>query len=106
MNVETTINSLKQFCKTNSGDPKIWTGNSGVYQWKLGKETDKGVMNGVVRKLAGIDVSGTQIWVVAGSLKINPDGNILRFTGLSKKQFKIIESASSESQNVEDVTLS
>jgi hypothetical protein len=38
----------------------------------------------VVRKLAGIDASGYQIWVVAGSFKIAPDGAIIRFTGLPK----------------------
>lgn len=93
MNVTETISAIRNFCKTNSGDQHIWSGNSGTYQWSLGKETDKGIMNGVVRKLAGIDSgSGTQIWVVAGSLKINHDGTILRFTGLPKKvQVSLVE---------------
>ena len=44
-----------------------------------------GIVNGVVRKLAGIDATGRQIWVVAGSFKITPQGEIIRFTGLPKK---------------------
>jgi hypothetical protein len=90
MNVETTLTAISKFCKTNSGDQHTWSGNSGTYQWTLGKETDQGIMNGVVRKLAGIDISGTQIWVVAGSLKILPDGTIARFTGLPKKMQSLV----------------
>jgi hypothetical protein len=44
-----------------------------------------------VRKLAGIDASGKQIWVVAGSFKIDEYGTILRFTGLPKKVQKSFE---------------
>lgn len=85
MNATSTIDAVKQFCITSSGSEQIWSGNKSTYQWNLGKTAQNGVVNGVVRKLAGIDVSGTQIWVVAGSLKIHPDGTILRFTGLPKK---------------------
>ncbi len=85
MNADVTIEAVKTFCKANSGDPQIWSGNKATYHWNIGKVTSQGIVNGVVRKLAGIDVSGKQIWVVAGSLKIMPDGTITRFTGLSKK---------------------
>ena len=86
MNAVETIEAIKKFCKSNSGDEQIWSGNKATYHWNLGKTTDQGIVNGVVRKLAGIDSgSGHQIWVVAGSLKISPEGTILRFTGLPKK---------------------
>ena len=86
MNANSTIEAVKKFCETSSGDPFTWSGNKSTYQWNIGKVTQEGIVNGVVRKLAGIDSgSGHQIWVVAGSLKISPTGEILRFTGLPKK---------------------
>jgi hemolysin-activating ACP:hemolysin acyltransferase len=93
MNAFDTINAVKKFCKANSGDDQVWQGNKATYHWNLGKETDQGLLNGVVRKLAGIEASGNQIWVVAGSLKIAPNGDILRFTGLPKKLHNQVMSA-------------
>jgi hypothetical protein len=85
MNATKTLEAVSIWCKSNSGDPQIWSGNKSTYTWSIGKTTAQGIVNGVVRKLAGIDVSGRQIWVVAGSLKVLPDGTIARFTGLPKK---------------------
>jgi hypothetical protein len=86
MDANATIEAVKAFCKTNSGDTQIWSGNKATYHWNIGKVTGAGIVNGVVRKLAGIDSgSGQQIWVVAGSFKIMPDGTIARFTGLPNK---------------------
>lgn len=80
---EDTLQKIKVYCKENSGSPNIWNGKTATYKWSPGKTTRQGVLNGVVRKLAGIDnTNGSQIWVVAGSLKILPDGTISRFTGL------------------------
>lgn len=96
MSAEKIIESLKHFCVTSSGDPlgQTWHGNKATYHWNLGRTTADGVVNGVVRKLAGIDSNGHQIWVVAGSLKISASGEILRFTGLPKKfQKTVIEGA-------------
>jgi hypothetical protein len=92
MSAEKIIESLKQFCVKSSGDAlgQTWHGNKATYHWNLGRTTSDGIVNGVVRKLAGIDASGQQIWVVAGSLKISPNGEILRFTGLPKKFQKIV----------------
>ena len=86
MDANATIEAVKVFCKANSGDMQIWSGNKATYHWNIGKVTSAGIVNGVVRKLAGIDSgSGKQIWVVAGSFKIMPDGIIARFTGLPNK---------------------
>ena len=84
MSTQDTLKNLSNYCKTSSSDTQIWSGKSGTYYWNRGKDTATGLVNGVVRKLAGIESSGNQIWVVAGSFKIAPDGTILRFTGLPK----------------------
>lgn len=82
MSAEKTIDALKQFCFDSSGDTlgQTWQGNKATYHWNRGKTTADGTVNGVVRKLAGIDTSGRQIWVVAGSLKIAPNGDTLSRT--------------------------
>jgi hypothetical protein len=85
MSVDNTLKSLSNFCFTSSGDAQIWTGKSGTYYWNRGKTQADGVVNGVVRKLAGIDANNVKIWVVAGSFKIAPTGEILRFTGIPRK---------------------
>ncbi len=87
MSVDKTIEALKEFCTRNSGDPlgQIWQGNKSTYHWNVGKVAADGTLNGVVRKLAGIDANGSQIWAVAGSFKISANGTILRFTGLPRK---------------------
>jgi len=84
MSTRNTLDNLGAYCKTSSGDFQIWSGKSGTYYWNRGKDTASGLVNGVVRKLAGIESGGNKIWVVAGSFKIAPDGTILRFTGLPK----------------------
>jgi hypothetical protein len=94
MSADKTIEALKEFCTRNSGDAlgQTWTGNKATYYWNRGKVDSNGIVNGVVRKLAGIDANGHQIWAVAGSFKIDSSGRILRFTGLPKKFQKEIES--------------
>ena len=97
MSTTKTIEALKEFCTKNSGDAlgQIWQGNKATYRWSEGKVNARNELNGVVRKLAGIDASGQQIWVVAGSFKIGPNGDILRFTGLPKKfQSQVVTIAS------------
>ena len=93
MSVENTIESLKKFCTNSSGDTsgQIWHGNKATYRWTIGKYAADGTLNGVVRKLAGNDSAGVQIWVVAGSFKISPAGKILRFTGLVTRMQTIVE---------------
>jgi hypothetical protein len=96
MSAEKTIDALKKFCTDNSGDTlgQTWHGNKSTYHWNTGKYTADGTLNGVVRKLAGVEASGAQIWVVAGSFKIAASGAILRFTGLPKKTQKVVEAMS------------
>ena len=107
MDANSTIEAVKKFCESSSGDPQIWSGNKATYHWNIGKVTSQGLVNGVVRKLAGIDSgSGKQIWVVAGSLKIAADGTILRFTGLPKKlQAKFVSAQPSVVASKETVTV-
>jgi len=91
MTADKTLESLTDFCLKSSGQGNTWHGKSATYQWNTGRESSSGLVNGVVRKLAGVDASGKQIWTVAGSFKINEYGTILRFTGLSKKIQKSLE---------------
>ncbi len=91
MNAEHTIINIKQFCLADSGNEQMWQNKGTTYHWNRGRDTVSGLVNGVVRKLAGIDASGKQIWVVAGSFKINEHGTILRFTGLPRKLQKTFE---------------
>ncbi len=91
MNAETTITNLKIWCINQSKDDQIWFNKDTTYQWTRGKETPTGLVNGVVRKLAGIDATGKQIWVVAGSFKIDGQGKVLRFTGIPSKVQKTFE---------------
>jgi hypothetical protein len=91
MTAEDTLKIFKEYCKSNSGDEHVWTPKETTYQWSRGNLTSTGIINGVVRKLAGIDVSGRQIWTVAGSLKIAANGTILRFTGVGVKLQRQLE---------------
>jgi hypothetical protein len=91
MSAELTMKALEQFCTESSGDFMKWNGNKSVYHWNRGRDTASGEVNGVVRKLAGVDATGFQIWVVAGSFKISPNGTILRFTGLTKENWRAVE---------------
>jgi hypothetical protein len=94
MSPEHTVTAIKEICKKDSGDEQIWKNKGTQYHWNIGRSTPSGLINGVVRKLAGIDASGFQIWVVAGSFKINPDGTIARWTGLPRETQKLAEGVS------------
>ena len=99
MNAENTVTQLKLWCIAQTGNEQIWTNKDTTYQWNRGKDTATGLINGVVRKLAGIDAGGHQIWVVAGSLKINPNGTVARFTGIPSKVQKTFEPHASNTSN-------
>jgi len=91
MLAEQTLDNVKKYCKADSGDEQIWTNKGTKYHWNRGKDTSSGIINGVVRKLAGMDAQNGSIWVVAGSVKIDSNGVILRFTGLPRKIQKTFE---------------
>ena len=99
MNSEYTLTQLKVWCTNQSGDQQIWTNKGTTYHWNRGKDTSTGLINGVVRKLAGTDANGTRIWVVAGSLKINPNGTITRWTGIPRKVQKTFEPHATNTSN-------
>jgi hypothetical protein len=99
MNAETTLIKVKQFCLADSKDEQVWTNKGTTYHWNRGKDTASGLINGVVRKVAGIDASGSRIWVVAGSLKIAANGQVLRFTGIPSKIQKTFEPHESNTAN-------
>ena len=91
MSAEHTLTQIKVWCIKQSKDEQIWTNKDTTYFWNRGKDTASGLINGVVRKLAGVDAQGHKIWVVAGSFKIDPGGPILRFTGIPRKVQKTFE---------------
>ena len=99
MSAEYTLTQLKLWCIAQSKDEQIWTNKGTTYHWNRGKDTSTGLINGVVRKLAGKDAQGVNIWVVAGSIKINPNGEILRFTGIPSKVQKTFEPHTSNTSN-------
>jgi len=105
MNAEHTLTALKQFCSANSGDEQVWENKGTTYHWNRGKDTASGMVNGVVRKLAGVDSQGQKIWTVAGSIKIDGSGTILRFTGLPKKQQKLLEGVGNITATAKDQVL-
>lgn len=93
MSAEQTLINVKVWCIEQSNDEQIWTNKKGTtYHWNRGRDTYSGEINGVVRKVAGINSAGGKIWQVAGSLKIDQQGNILRFTGIPKKVQKMLAS--------------
>jgi hypothetical protein len=86
MSVQITLDLVKKFCLSNSGNEYEWHHNGVHYRWNLGRDAEDGRdVNGVVRKKTATDSNGNDIWVLAGSVKISPQGKILRFTGLGKK---------------------
>lgn len=91
MTANHTLTELRKWCKTQTGDEQTWSNKGSTYFWNRGKDTASGLINGVVRKLAGVDATGSKIWVVAGSFKINEQGQIIRFTGIPRKVQKTFE---------------
>ena len=98
-NADHTLIKVKQHCLADSGDEQVLTNKGTTYHWNRGKDTASGLINGVVRKLAGVDATGAKIWVVAGSLKIAANGQVLRFTGIPSKIQKTFEPHASNTSN-------
>lgn len=85
---EHVIELFKEHCVKSTGVANSWVGKSNTYQFEIGRPTANGTINGVIRKLAGIDVSGRQIWAVAGSIKVDIDGEFHRGTGIPRALMK------------------
>ena len=66
-------------CKSDTATDNTWNGKSGRYMIIPGRENADGKATGVVHKF---QTDGTH--KLCGSYKILADGNITRFTGLSK----------------------
>lgn len=86
MSAEDTLIQIKLWCINQSQNEQIWTNKTTTYHWNRGKDTASGMINGVVRKQVA-----PNIWVVAGSFKIDANGTILRFTGIPRKLQKTFE---------------
>ena len=79
------LDNIKSICRTTWGDESVYEGPSGKYKWELGRDTGNGIINGVVRKFIAEDKDGNEIYTVAGSFKINHDGEVTRWTGLPRR---------------------
>jgi hypothetical protein len=79
------LENIKTICRTTWGDESMYEGPSGKYKWELGRDTGNGIINGVVRKMVAEDKDGNEIYVVAGSFKIDPSGEVSRWTGLPRR---------------------
>lgn len=79
------LENIRSICRNEWGDESIYEGPSGKYKWEVGRDTGNGVINGVVRKFVAEDKEGNEIYTVAGSFKINPDGEVARWTGLPRR---------------------
>jgi hypothetical protein len=89
---EHVIQLFKEHCTKSTGQPNSWVGKSNTYQFEIGRPTANGTINGVIRKLAGIEASGRQIWVVAGSIKVDIEGEFHRGTGIPRSLMKELTS--------------
>jgi hypothetical protein len=79
------LENIKSICRNEWGDESLYEGPSGKYKWEVGRDTGNGTINGVVRKFVAEDKNGNEIYTVAGSFKINKDGEVARWTGLPRR---------------------
>lgn len=79
------LENIKTICRNEWGDESVYEGPSGKYKWEVGRDTGNGIINGVVRKFVAEDKDGNEIYTVAGSFKINNDGEVSRWTGLPRR---------------------
>lgn len=76
------MDQVIQRCKSDTDTENTWNGRSGKYMFIAGRENSDGKATGVVHKF---QPDGSH--KLAGSYKILADGNITRFTGLSKSDW-------------------
>ena len=83
------LDQIKSRCQSDTSTDNKWKGRSGNYMFIMGRENPDGKATGVVHKFAPDGVTHK----LAGSFKILADGNITRFTGLSKAKPKDLAKA-------------
>jgi len=79
------LDNIKSICRSTWGDENKYEGPSGKYKWEVGRDTGNGIINGVVRKFVAEDKEGNEIYTVAGSFKIDTNGEVTRWTGLPRR---------------------
>lgn len=93
-NAQLVLNELN---KTLCTEGTTYNGPSGTYKYIVGRTTQDGTINGVVKKIHNEGVEKT-----AGSFKILSDGTVTRFTGVPTKTYrnitKQIQSQTKESE--------
>ena len=90
------LDSIKKRCHSDTQTDNKWKGRSGNYMFIMGRENSDGKATGVVHKFAPDGVTHK----LAGSFKILADGNITRFTGLSKANWnECMKNAETEYDN-------
>jgi len=82
------LENIKSICRNEWGEENVYEGPSGKYKWEVGRDTGNGIINGVVRKFVAEDKDGNEIYTVAGSFKIDSDGEVSRWTGLPRRYQK------------------
>jgi len=94
------LDQVNTRCQSDTSTDNKWKGRSGNYMFIMGRENSDGKATGVVHKFAPDGVTHK----LAGSFKILADGNITRFTGLSKANWnEFMSKAETEFKNSEDV---
>tara|TARA_R110000787_G_scaffold10926_2_gene36353 strand:- start:6668 stop:7003 length:336 start_codon:yes stop_codon:yes gene_type:complete len=94
-NAQLVLNKIQeQLCHEGT----TYKGNSGTYKFVMGRTTDEGTINGVVKK---IDENGER---TAGSFKVLEDGTVMRFTGIATKvSMAITKEVQSQQPTIEEV---
>lgn len=94
-NAQLVLNELQnKLCHEGT----TYKGPSGTYKYIVGRTTDTGTINGVVKKIHEGGLEKT-----AGSFKILEDGTVTRFTGIPTKTYRNI-TKQVQAQNVDSNT--
>ena len=88
------MSEIRSICVEQTGKEDHYKGKSGSYKFIMGRDRADGGITAVVHKVLDNSISK-----VAGSIKIDPNGEILRFTGMPRKsQLKAMTSAESKAK--------
>lgn len=96
------MSEIRSICMEQTGKENHYNGKSGSYKFVMGRDRADGGITAVVHKILDNSISK-----VAGSIKIDPNGEILRFTGMPRKaQLKAMTSAESKAKETAQTTVS